>query len=230
MFVPRVCNPWLGAGGSLIGRPARAGATGCKPVVRAVQSHPLENMSRCVAASVGLCLALVGCASAVQSGRSTALDSVDLVSMTNDMAMKMLADPEVQRAIDGEGRLRVVVQPVENLMTAEVLPRGPAEAFTARLRSLLARHAPQHFTWVMNRDAFYRLRGREMDVDLGPSPEAINPRYALVARFRSLTNESSRGRSSYYLCVYELSDLDDRSVLWTDKYEVKKSVVKGFLD
>jgi hypothetical protein len=37
-------------------------------------------------------------------------------------------------------------------------------------------------------------------------------------------------RSEAYLCVYELTDLDHRTVLWSDKYEVKKKAVKGFLD
>ena len=51
-----------------------------------------------------------GCTSAVQSGRSTALDSVDLVRMTDDMAMKIVADPDVQAAIAREGQLAVVVR------------------------------------------------------------------------------------------------------------------------
>ena len=175
---------------------------------------------------------LPGCTSAVQSGYSTALDGTDLVTMTDDMSMKIVADPEVQRAIEREGQLRVVVQPVENLMTAEVLPRGPAETFTARVRLLLSKHAPDRFLWVMNRDTFYHLRERQLEggMDLGPSPDAINPKYALTAKFSSLTDESSKRRTSYYLCVYELTNLEDRTVLWTDKYEVKKTAVKGFLD
>ena len=49
--------------------------------------------------------------------------------------------------------------------------------------------------------------------------------------FSSLTERDvASGRSSYYLCVYELTDLEDRTVLWTDTYEVKKMAVKGFLD
>jgi hypothetical protein len=182
------------------------------------------------AAMAGALPSLSGCASAVQAGHNTALDGVDLVRMTDDMAMKIVADPEVQAAIQHSGKLKVVVQPVENRMTAEVLPKGPAEAFTARVRALLSNHAPDRFTWVMNRDTFYDLRGRELDVDLGPSPDAIDPEYALTAIFGSLTNETSRGRSSYYLCTYELTNLRDRTVLWTDKYEVRKNVVKGFLD
>jgi hypothetical protein len=173
---------------------------------------------------------LSGCASAVKAGHNTALDSVDLVRMTDDMAAKIVANADVQAAIQQSGKLKVVVQPVENRMTAEVLPRGPAEMFTARIRALLSQHAPDRFTWIMNRDAFYDLRRRELDVDLGPSPDAIDPEYALTAIFSSLTNETSRGRSSYYLCTYELTNLKDRSVLWTDKYEVRKSAVKAFLD
>ena len=179
---------------------------------------------------LGLLPLASGCASAVQAGHNTALDAADLVQMTDDMSMKILADPDVQAAIERDGKLKVVVQPVENEMTAEVLPQGPSETFTARVRALLSKHAPDRFTWVMNRDTFYDLRGRELDVDLGPSPEAIDPEYALTAIFSSLTNESSKGRSSYYLCRYELTNLKDRTVLWTDKYEVKKRAVKGFLD
>lgn len=184
---------------------------------------------------LGCCLLLLacaqGCTSAVQAGYSAALDATDLVAMTDDMARKIVADPEVQAAIEREGKLRVVVQPVENLMTAEVLPRGPAETFTARVRTLLSRHAPDRFIWVMNRDAFYRLRGQELEgVDLGPSPDAIDPQYALQAKFSSLTDENAKRRTSYYLCVYELTNLEDRTILWTDRYEVKKTTVKGFLD
>ncbi len=180
-----------------------------------------------------VCLAalpLGGCASAVEAGHNTALDSTDLVQMTDDMAAKIMSDPDVRAAIAREGKLKVVVEPVQNMMTAEVLPRGPAEAFTARLRTLLSRHAPEQFAWIMNRDAYYRLRKQELAMDLGPPPGAMDPEYALVARFSSLADESSQHRSSYYLCLYELSNLRDRSVLWTGRYEVKKTAVKGFLD
>lgn len=189
-------------------------------------------MSRCVPL-LGLLLFLPciqGCASAVQAGQSTALDSVNLVEMTDDMARRIVGSPAVQEAIRRDGKLKVVVQPVENNMTAEVLPRGAAEAFTGRVRALLSEHAPEQFTWIMNRDDFRKLRQREIDFDLGPAPDAIQPEYALVARFSSIANESIKHRSSYYLCVYELTNIQDRQVLWTGRYEVKKTAVKGFLD
>ena len=176
------------------------------------------------------CFLFSGCTNAVESGRSTALDSVDLVRMTDDMAMKIVADPEVQAAIAADGQLPVVVQPVENRMVAEVLPRGPAQAFTARVRVLLSRHAPDRFTWVMNRDAFYDLRAREVEIDLGPPPERVQPRYALTSIFSSLTKEDVKRRSAYYLCEYQLTDITGGNLLWSGSYEVKKVAMRKFLD
>ncbi len=173
-----------------------------------------------------------GCSTAVSSGHNTALDSVDLVTMTDDMAHQIMGSSAVQRALAEKGKLKVVVQPVENRMVAQILPRGAAEAFTGRVRALLSERAADKFTWIMNRDDFYALRRRERDLDfnLGPSPEAIQPEYALVARFSSITDENADRRSAYYLCVYELTNIQDRTSLWTGKYEVKKTIVKGFMD
>jgi len=179
---------------------------------------------------VALAICVGGCASATQAGHNTLLDSVDLVQMTDQMARSIVADPRVEQAIREHGSLKVVVQPVENRLTAEVLPRGEAEAFTARVRALLSRHAPDKFVWVLNKDEFYDLRGKELDVALGPAPEAVNPEYALTAIFSSLSDESSKGRTDFYLCRYELSNLQTRNVLWSDSYKVKKQAFKGFLD
>ncbi|HEX8910927.1 MAG TPA: hypothetical protein VF796_01110, partial [Humisphaera sp.] len=110
------------------------------------------------------------------------------------------------------------------------LPAGQAYAFTARVRHLLSKQAPEKFTWVMNRDAFYKLRKTELDGILGPAPEAVNPRYCLWATFYSLTKEDADRRTSAYLCTFELTDLDRRTVLWTHEYQVKKVAVKGTFD
>ena len=166
----------------------------------------------------------------MQSGQNTLLSGVDLVQMTDQMARSIVADTRVQSAIAKDGSLKVVVQPVDNQLTAEVLPRGQAEAFTARVRALLSQRNPQQFVWILNKDEFYDLRGKELEVPLGPAPEAVNPQYALTAVFSSLTHETSKGRSDFYVCRYELSDLQTRGVLWSDTYKVKKSAMKGFLD
>ena len=177
-------------------------------------------------------LAIAGCAenTAVSHGRNTALDSIDLTSMTDQMARSMAGDERVRQAIAAKGKLVTVIQPVENRLTGEILPAGQAELFTARVRVLFANHARESFTWVMNRDAFYRLQNKERDLDLGPVPERTQPAYALTATFHSLTDETTKQRTAAYLCVYELTNLSDRSIVWNDRYEVKKTAVKGFLD
>jgi hypothetical protein len=176
---------------------------------------------------------LSGCTSdsIVKVGQRSTLDSVDLTAMTDDMAMKIAGDVDVINEFNAHGPLRVVVQPVENRLTGEVLPRGQAEVFTARVRQLLSKHAPERFTWIMNRDSFYRLRSRELEaIDLGPAPEAMNPKFELKAIFSSILNEDQKKRSSYYLCVYELTNLETRSLLWSGRYEVKKVAVKSEFD
>ena len=169
-----------------------------------------------------------GCGNAVSSGQSTALDGTDLVKMTDDMAASIAASPAVRSAEARDGSLKVVVEPVVNHMTAEVLPAGPSDAFTARVRTLLARHDPDRFTWIMTRPVYDKLRRQEVEgADAGPSPDAVDPRYALTATFTSLAHETAGGRTDYYVCNYALTNLADRTVLWTRSYEVQKRAVRG---
>jgi hypothetical protein len=182
-------------------------------------------------ASLALLLAIAGCGTAVSSGHNTALDSVDLLAMTDQMASSLATDPRVNQEIAAHGPLTIVCEPVDNELTGEIIPHGQAEAYTARVRDLLSQKAPDRFTWIMNRDEFYDLRGQELQgVSLGPSPDAVQPQYALHAVFQSLTQEDAAHRSDYYLCLYSLTDLQNRAVLWSGRYEVKKIAVKGFLD
>ena len=184
----------------------------------------------CVAVVVVLALA-AGCGSPLTTGQDTALNGADLVRMTDDMATSIEGNAAVQAAIARQGTLRVVVEPVVNQMTAEVLSPGAADAFTGRVRTLLARHDPARYTWVMNKAAFHRLRAEELEgVDAGPAPEAVNPDYALTATFTSLVHESAKRRTDYYVCNYSLTNLADRTVLLTKSYEVQKKAVGGFLD
>src|ERR1041385_5578417 len=124
-------------------------------VAKAVLSD--QGMIRTIIFLLLSCIA-PGCSvsTAVSSGHNTALDSVDLVQMTDQMARSLAREPRVAEAFEKNGPLTVVVQPVENRLTGEILPAGQAEAFTARVRSLLSQHGSGKFAWVMNRDAYYR--------------------------------------------------------------------------
>jgi hypothetical protein len=180
-----------------------------------------------------LLLLLTGCGTATSHGKGTALDHIDLINMTDDMAAKIAASPDVQAAIAANGPMKIVVMPVENQMTGEILPRGPAMTFVSRIRALLARkNSEDRFIWIANKDAYRAMQARELEpgTDLGPDPSTTNPEYSLNAIFSSLTKENADRRSSYYLCEYQLTSLKDRTILWTDKYELKKIAVKGYLD
>jgi hypothetical protein len=163
---------------------------------------------------------------------NASLTGEDLVAMTDRMAQSIVASPGVREAIEREGRLRVVIQPVENYMTGEILPAGQKRAFVARVRELLAAGgAREQFQWIMNRADYHAVRGSELEGgNLGPDPDSLQPTHALTARFDSLANVTSAVRSSGYLCSYQLLDLRTRETVWTDKYEVRKTVVRGFLD
>jgi len=195
---------------------------------RARHASPLQ---KAVALSL-LCLVIGGCESAVKNAHSTALNGDDLVAITDNMAAQLGSDPAVNAAIAVHGPLKIVVTPVVNRLRAEIIPAGQATAFTGRVRMLLAKHSADRFTWIMNRDAFYALRGRELEtgIDPGPAPEAISPEYALTATFSSLTNEDRKNRDTFYVCLFQLTNLQNRTVLWSSSYEMKKKVVRGFLD
>lgn len=181
--------------------------------------------------SLVVLLLAAGCSSAVDSGSSTALDAVDLRQMTDDMATAISSSPAVLAAIKAKGTLKIVVEPVVNDLRAEVITPGEADAFTGRVRTLLSRKPGTDYTWIVNRATFDRLRHEELEgVDLGPSPDVVNPEYALTATFTSLADENRKGRTDYYVCNYSLTNLADRSVLWTRSYELQKRAAKGFLD
>src|SRR5687768_15646628 len=105
-------------------------------------SRSTPSALQAILLSLALFAVGAGCTNAVESGHNTALDGMDLVEITDDMAMKIAGDPQVRDEIARRGKLRIVVEPVQNEMTAEVLPRGQAEGFTGRVRNLLSEHAP----------------------------------------------------------------------------------------
>ncbi len=181
-----------------------------------------------------LALLLAGCGTAVNSGASAALSGIDLKTMADHMAQSIAADPQVQEVLEHDGPMRIVVLPVENRLQGEVLPLGQARAFTAQVRHLLGQQRPEAFVWINNRDTFYALRARELagldGLDPGPSPDAIQPQFALHAVFTSQANVDKRGRSNFYVANFELTDIQDRTVLWSDVYNVKKTIRTNILD
>ncbi len=167
--------------------------------------------------------------------QDTMLTAQDLVQMTDDMAAKIARDPEVVTA-SNQKPMVIVMGRVQN-NTMEIMPHPQSEIYLARVRALLAdkQVLRSRFTFVLNRDMYEQLKTAEgaQGIDLGQPSDRIVPEYMLKAVFNSLTQETEKGRSDYYLCTYQLTRIappNEGHILWEDKYETKKAVVKGFLD
>jgi hypothetical protein len=154
--------------------------------------------------------------------RDSGLQSKDVVSASDQMAMDLLAQPEINQ---GNDRLLIVVDRVENL-TAE--RREDLDIFLERLRVNLARHGKGRVQLIENRDKLRDLQARELEQPNtdpfgqggrrgGGGSIGIQPDFALYGRIMELPNRAT----SYYLCEFTLVDLHSREQVWTNAYEVK---------
>lgn len=168
--------------------------------------------------------------SATSHGQSTFFDGTDLEKMTEQMAASLAADPEVAAAVKEQGRLKVVIMPVENYLQGEILPRGTAEEFVAQVRILLGKNAPASFQFITNRRDYNYIKREREDLDAGPSPDLLTADYTLTARFSSLADENRKSKSAFYVCRYELVSLRDRSTLWEASYNLRKKAARNSLD
>jgi hypothetical protein len=184
--------------------------------------------------SAGLLLAIVGCYSDRPheygqqrppvdriDERDRGLQSKDVVSASDQMAMDLMALPELQ---DSRSRWTIVVDRVENL-TAE--RRQDLDIFLERLRVNLAKHGRGRVQLIENRDKLRDLQSRELEVgssdrygqtgSKGGAPAGIQPDFALYGRIMEMPNRAT----SYFLCEFTLLDLHTREQVWTNAYEVK---------
>jgi hypothetical protein len=184
--------------------------------------------------SAGLLLAIVGCYSDRPheygqqrppvdriDERDRGLQSKDVVSASDQMAMDLMALPELQ---DSRSRWTIVVDRVENL-TAE--RRQDLDIFLERLRVNLAKHGRGRVQLIENRDKLRDVQSRELEVgssdrygqtgSKGGAPAGIQPDFALYGRIMEMPNRAT----SYFLCEFTLLDLHTREQVWTNAYEVK---------
>jgi len=184
--------------------------------------------------SAGLLLAIVGCYSDRPheygqqrppvdriDERDRGLQSKDVVSASDQMAMDLMALPELQ---DSRSRWTIVVDRVENL-TAE--RRQDLDIFLERLRVNLAKQGRGRVQLIENRDKLRDLQSRELELGSsdrygqtgtkGGAPAGIQPDFALYGRIMEMPNRAT----SYFLCEFTLVDLHTREQVWTNAYEVK---------
>jgi len=140
--------------------------------------------------------------------RDAGLQSKDVVQASDQMAMDLLADPNLNASHD---RWIVVVDRVENHTENS---RFDLDVFLQRLKSKLAQNGKGRVQLIENKAKLQELQSRELDQ---PASSRIQPDYGLYARINELPNRGT----SYYLIEFTLTDLRAGSLAWTNSYEVR---------
>ncbi len=184
-------------------------------------------MNRWYAIPSALVLVMVLCACSAPRLQNTRLDATDLVVMTDRMAESLLASPEIASR-DGEAVPWIIsVDRVMNL-SSDVVPHRELWVFMGRLRGLLNQSdlAGRNITFVLSPEQAAALNQRNSD----PTNQRATPTHALAATFHSLTLDDRSARSDTYVCVFNLIELTTDRVLWEDRYEVKRTVMRDEWD
>lgn len=155
--------------------------------------------------------------------RDRGLQSKDVVAASDQLAMDLMALPEINAS---PTQLTIVFTGVENYTND---PRVSYDIFLERLRVNVARMGRGRVAVIDNRDRVGNIQARELDgapnpdrFGQGGSPQGggvggIQPEYALYGKISSLDNRAT----SYYLATFQLTNLRTRQMVWTNQYEVK---------
>lgn len=170
-----------------------------------------------------IALLLVGCASPPQA-RTTFLNSVDLVSMTDQMAASLARDERITERTPQSDRWVFSLDRVVN-HTNQIIPDREKWLYLVRLRSLLAQtdvSKAHNIIWVVPPERWTALRG-EVEPDMPPELRE-RPTHLVTAEFYANTNTSGTGRSDAYFTSFQLLNLESGSIVWEDSWEVKRAV------
>lgn len=153
--------------------------------------------------------------------RDRGLQSSDVVRASDQMAMDLLALPELNAS---DHRWTVVVDHVENRTNSRDFD---LDIFLERLRVNLAKHGKGRVQLIENREKLRDLQSRELEQerdDFGqgaeparPGPAGTQPDFSLYGRIMEMPNRGT----SYYLAEFTLTDLRNREQVWTNAYEVR---------
>lgn len=172
-----------------------------------------------------LCLVatfLTACGGAPKA-RTTFLNSADLVAMTDHMAASFAADPIIGERTPQSPPWVVSLARAQNF-TNQIIPDREKWLYMARLRAQLQQSEitrQRNITWVIPPE-----RWPMVQEELGDAPPELRrkPTHEMTAEFGALTNTTGKGRSDSYLCEYQLVDLYDGVIVWSDKWEVKRAL------
>jgi hypothetical protein len=145
------------------------------------------------------------------SADDSGLQSKDVVSATDQMAMDLLKLPELN---DSRTQWTIVATGMENA-TSDY--RTNYDIFINRLKVNLAQQGHGRVQLIQNRDRYHNIQSRELEGGAAAGSPGIQPQFALTG---TVTNLPNRG-TDYYLFTFELDDMQTRAGVWYGKYEVK---------
>jgi hypothetical protein len=170
---------------------------------------------------LGLLLAFAGCASPPQA-RTTFLNSVDLVNMTDRMAESFVHDATIGTRQQHEQPWVISINRVVN-HTNQIIPERERWLYLGRMRALLAQTdiaQQRNIIWIVPPERWPMI-AEELGTSHEPYGLRMNPTHQLTAEFHALTLTSAGGRSDTYVCSFQLIDLGTGSLVWEDAWEVK---------
>jgi hypothetical protein len=167
---------------------------------------------------------LSGCGGA-PAARTTFLQSVDLVNMTDRMAESFSHNDAITRRSPSDPPWIVSFSKIEN-QTNQIIPEREKWLYIGRLRALLAESdvaKAHHIIWIIPPEEWPMI-AQELGVSNEPYGLRMHPTHQLTGKFGTLTNTSGKGRSDLYVCGYQLIDLRDGRIVWEGTWEVKRAI------
>src|SRR5690606_25231864 len=157
--------------------------------------------------------------------RDRGLQSYDIIAAADQMSASLLSVPELNEA--GQ-QLTVVVDRARN--NTVTYPQS-LQIFLEQVKVELARQGRGRVQLIANRDEFRQLQSRELEQGYNderefggagarqqpPGPAGIQPDYILTSKVNDLPNRGT----NFYQFVFELTDLNARTIFWTDAYTVR---------
>lgn len=188
------------------------------------------------AAALGvLAAALGGCSHDYQDSRppsdrvdkdNPGIQGFDVITASDKMSADLLALPQLNA---DRNQWTIVVGNMEDQTSQHGFGHN-YDIFLARLKTNLARQSHGRVQLIENRDKFYNLRNKELELPnerddfkqgggqagTPAAPQSVQPDYILHGVARDLPN----GRSNYYMMEFDLSNLRNRMIAWNNAYEV----------
>lgn len=155
-------------------------------------------------------------------GNEQGMQSRDLREMTDRMAPDLLQIPEI---VQNPNRVVVVMKPIQNKLVSN--PGEDLTIYVARLKTLLnSSKTRDRMAFVEDAQTLARLQGEELGnpdpfEDAARTGQPTNTRVTPQFALKGIFYEKYEGKTSYYLCTFQLTDLKTGIQVWENSYEVK---------